>query len=453
MKKIVKVAFLSIMALLAFGVVLPSRVHADTNGSIFISKAGGTAEEDFPGVEGNPLGIASVFHIFAMQARLSAHTAGNLAVENLDGKVNFGTNISDGKLAKEVSYIQNITSIQNSSFVQSQGSRTNKIILGKNINVAYTDNGNHLAFNDTKMDHVKESEVYQDQGNEKYIDFEKEFEKLNVNSNTLAQTATSYTIKNSDFSDENNRVIDVSKMSPNENNKIIINLSSDILERDRPLIINGLSKEVNAPTVVFNVDGDGSNYNVGSQIKLRYSDGTERHNKETEDFSDAHILWNFENTKNGQVININAAFQGSILAPNAELNANQNVDGNLIAKTININSETHRWDLQNTTVSTSTTTTGTTEEPSTSSTTTTGTTEEPSTSNTTMTGTTEESSTSSTTMTGTTEEPSTSSTTTTDTTEEPSTSSTATTGTTEEPSTSSTTTTGTTEEPSTSNTT
>ncbi|WP_375712451.1 collagen-binding domain-containing protein, partial [Liquorilactobacillus uvarum] len=447
MKKLIKVVFLSVITLFVLEITLTSQVHADTaNNNVFISKAGGTAEEDFPGLEGNPLGIASVFHIFAMQASLSAHTAGNLAVENLDGKVNFGTSIKEGTLAKDVSYIQNITSIQNSSFVQSQGSRTNKIILGKNINVTYTDNGNHLAFNGIKMDHVKESEVYQDQGNEKYIDFEKEFEKLNVNSNNLAQASTIYTFKNSDFSDENNRVIDVSKMSPNEDNKIIINLSSDILERDRPLIINGLSQEANAPTIVFNVDGDGSNYNVASQIKLRYADGTERHNKETEDFSDAHVLWNFENTKNGQIININSPFQGSILAPNAELNVNQNVDGNLVAKIVNIKSESHRWDLQNTTTSTTeepstSTTTSTTEEPSTS-TTTTGTTEEPSTS--TTTSTTEEPSTS-TTTTGTTEEPSTS-TTTTGTTEEPSTS--TTTSTTEEPSTS-TTTTGTTEEPST----
>ncbi len=57
--------------------------------------SGGTAAKDFPGVQNNPLDIASAFHIFAEKADLNTHTNGNLAVQNLVDQVNFGTNVHE----------------------------------------------------------------------------------------------------------------------------------------------------------------------------------------------------------------------------------------------------------------------------------------------------------------------------------------------------------------------
>lgn len=107
--------------------------------------------------------------------------------------------------------------------------------------------------------------------------------------------------------------------------------------------------------MIINVDTGGqSDYTIKSQIKIIYSDGTERNNQETEDFGDNHLLWNFYDStasdkQYGGTINVNAPFQGSVLAPSATVVANQNLDGNIIADKVIVNAETHRWDLQDNT--------------------------------------------------------------------------------------------------------
>lgn len=63
------------------------------------------------------------------------------------------------------------------------------------------------------------------------------------------------------------------------------------------------------------------------------------------------MLWNFyDSTASDKlatgVISVDRPFQGSILAPAAEIDANQNIDGNIIANKVNVKAETHRWDLQ-----------------------------------------------------------------------------------------------------------
>ncbi|MGV7761814.1 hypothetical protein PJN45_29100, partial [Mycobacterium kansasii] len=71
---------------------------------------GGNVTDDYPDLH-NMLGVSSQFHIFAREAELHAHTNGNIAVQNLVGNVNFGTNIIEELLDKDISYIQNITNI------------------------------------------------------------------------------------------------------------------------------------------------------------------------------------------------------------------------------------------------------------------------------------------------------------------------------------------------------
>lgn len=133
--------------------------------------------------------------------------------------------------------------------------------------------------------------------------------------------------------------------SSNTSDKIVVNLSKADLEKDTPITIKGLSKQGTA--VIINVDTEGaSEINIKSQIKLEYSDGTTRNSQETEDFSDATLLWNFTNRAEGQTINVNSPFQGTLLAVGDTVNVQQNLDGSIIADTVNINSETHRWDLQ-----------------------------------------------------------------------------------------------------------
>lgn len=316
--------------------------------------------------DNNELNYASYFHIFANEAHLNSHTNGNVAVRKLDAKVNFGTNIKEELLDYDVSYIQDVNNIAGSSFVAATGTRSNKIVFGDENDLDVT-NPTRPLVNQIYIDHLTKDEVYQDKGTD-YIDFDSVFGKLDNKSKDLVNLSPSVVtgdedrvaeITNDEFSDPNKRVIDVTSYTPNADNQIVIFLSPEVLETQTPLTISGLSNQPEGTTVIVNVDTHGiEKYHINSQIKIVYSDGEdrdidnyERPNQETDYFGDNHLLWNFydstasNNLYNG-VINVDRPFQGSVLAPNATVNANQNLDGNIVADIVNVNAETHRWDLQ-----------------------------------------------------------------------------------------------------------
>ncbi|MFD1670624.1 collagen-binding domain-containing protein [Agrilactobacillus yilanensis] len=327
---------------------------------------GGTIEQDFPTGDSeahhdankNLLSYASYFHIFANNATLTAHTNGNIAVGHLDGKVNFGTNIKEGAVPKDISYIQTFTNLANSSFVSSTDSRENKIIFGKGATIDVTNSKRPLVDN-VYIDHLTSEEVYQDKDGKDgnyYIDFAKYFSELETQSQNLAATSTP-TIDNTYFNDHNQRIINLSGYTPDENNRIVINLDSEVLKWNTPLTIAGLSADKGGTTIVFNVDTKGeASYEVNSQIRLIFNDGlttdpVERPNQETEIFDDNHLLWNFYDSTAADrlytgTVDINRPFQGSILAPKAKVIADANIDGNIVADEVVVNAETHRWDLQ-----------------------------------------------------------------------------------------------------------
>ncbi len=122
---------------------------------------GGSVSDDFSNEKSNQLGYASNFHIFANEATLNAHTNGNLAVGTLNGNVNFGTNIREGYLNKDISYVQNHNAIASSSFVQGTDDRTNKVVFGENNDVDVT-NPTKTNVDGTNIDHLTKDETYQD---------------------------------------------------------------------------------------------------------------------------------------------------------------------------------------------------------------------------------------------------------------------------------------------------
>lgn len=311
---------------------------------------GGSVYDDYGNLD-NILGVSSMFHIFALEAELNSHTNGNIAVRNLIGNVNFGTNVIEELLDKDISYIQNFSNIAGSSFVSKGNTRENKVVFGEGITVDIS-NPNRPMVNGVYIDHLLASETYQDKNGQTYIDFDAEFAKLKALNESLGGKSSEASYTNGDFDDLNNRVIDVSDMTPNANNQIIINLSPDVLAGNTPLKIVGLSPEETGATVIINVDtGSQADYHVNSPIKITYSDGSDRNSHETEYFGDNHLLWNFiDRSANDQQFNgnliVDAPFQGSVLAPSADITVNQNLDGNIIGKRVVVNAETHRWDLQ-----------------------------------------------------------------------------------------------------------
>ena len=319
---------------------------------------GGSVSDDFSNENSNQLGYASNFHIFANEATLNAHTNGNVAVGNLHGNVNFGTNVHEGNLNKDVSYIQNHTTLANSSFVTGSETRTNKAVFGADNDIDVS-NPNRPSINNTFSDHLTKDEVYQDKNGNKYIDFDAYFSRLDSKSNTLSNMEPTVSVQNSDFPDQNKRVINLENYNPNANNQIIINLDADVLNNNTPIYIAGLSADKGGTSVIINVDTKGQNpYKINSPVKLTFNDGEgasanqkERPNQETEYFDDNHLLWNFydstasDNLYTGS-IDVDATFQGSVLAPKATITVNHNLDGNIVADKVIVNGETHRWDLQ-----------------------------------------------------------------------------------------------------------
>jgi LPXTG-motif cell wall-anchored protein len=350
-----------------------------------------------------------------------------LAVGELNGNVNFGTSIQDGSLPTEINYIQKVNTIANSSFVSGTDSRKNKVVFGPSVTVDLADQNQQPAVfvNGQRMDHLKTSEVFQDQSaSEPYIDFKKVFSTLQATSERLgAYPQTPGVTK--DFTDNNQRVINTARAENDtqevvltltdeqgnplddgvyelqnkkthkevdeevtnddgqvietdlpegdysfveteapdgylidkkpisfsadtideEDQKVVVTLSKTELEKDTPITIKGLTKGTSP--VLINVDTEGaSTVNIKSQIKLEYTDGTTRNSHETEAFDDAVILWNFINQPENQMLSINSPFQGTILAVGDTVDVHQNVDGSIIADTVLVNAETHRWDLQ-----------------------------------------------------------------------------------------------------------
>lgn len=144
------------------------------------------------------------------------------------------------------------------------------------------------------------------------------------------------------FSDMNNRTIDISNV---KEKVVIIELSSDFLEQPQDITIKGLDSDTkDGQVVIINVQSSKDALNLATKTRLIYDDNTQLSPNESH-AKPNHILWNFGNKV--KTVNISSGyFMGSVLAPNAEVNVDVNVDGNLVAQTVNIRGgESHRWDL------------------------------------------------------------------------------------------------------------
>lgn len=295
----------------------------------YIPKDPGNIYNDLTGNYGL-LGIASQFHVFAKnKTTVNAHTDGNIATHELDAKNNFGTELHEGLLNQEINYIQKTDSFANSSGIPTGSTRMNKFVVGSNVDVALQDG--HPTVNGSRLDHLTPDDFYKDRAGHEYIDFEQEFAKLNVAANDLATITPAKTYTAADFSDMNNRTIDLTDLS--DTGFLLVNIDAEVLTMNTPLQIINPNDQV----VVFNVINSSSALNVQSPIK--YND---RSNHETEDFSDANISWNFGNEMTD--LTISAPFQGTILAPNATIRITQNQDGTIIGTNVILDAATNRWD-------------------------------------------------------------------------------------------------------------
>ncbi|MDT2848235.1 SpaA isopeptide-forming pilin-related protein [Vagococcus carniphilus] len=304
-------------------------------------KDAGTFYEDVPEAKDSLLGAANYFHVFANKANLRNHTNGNVATKELSGDSNFGTKDISGT---EYHYIQQVHSINSGSGIKNH----TKMVFGSGVSVDLSEY-HRPKVNGKQMDTVSGDDVFQDKPGNIYIDFEAEFKKLNQASEGIITHDSEKTYYNSDFKNLNERVIDVSQY---EGNNVYIKVAPEVLKANTPLRITGLEKNSGSgqfKNVYITVDtGNTQSYTVNSQIIFKYTDGTERNNKETTDFSDSTVLWTFERSGKPYTGNINLGdtWVGSILAPSAILDGGKNIDGNIIVDEFKGAGETHSWHWQ-----------------------------------------------------------------------------------------------------------
>ncbi|MFP1647672.1 hypothetical protein [Enterococcus mundtii] len=316
---------LFLLSALVINLCFPIQVIAET----FLPQDPGSVYDDLTGDYG-VLGIASQFHVFAKEkTTINAHTEGNVATGVLSATNNFGTSISTGDLNKEINYAQSVETIISSTETAASVKRSNKFIVGSN-NVITTEN-DKIVVNGTRLDHLSVDEFYQDREDAQYIDFNKEFENLMLTSNMLMSLDPLKTYTPDDFPDMNNRVIDCTDLVGDQ--PYVINVAASVLAKNTPLRINNPEGKV----LIMNVVDAPTSFSVQSQIQYN-----NRSNHQTEDFSDANISWNFGNLT--EKLEINAPFQGTIIAPCADITVNQSQDGTIIGKNVILNATTNRWD-------------------------------------------------------------------------------------------------------------
>ncbi|MCC4419061.1 choice-of-anchor A family protein [Limosilactobacillus reuteri] len=284
--------------------------------------------------------LASLFHIFANNANLGADVNGNIAVGTLGGSIDFGTRGDSIHLINgDIYYIQNLTDALNSGSFRNK--EFNHVIFGNDIDVQIIND--KVYVNGQCMDNLKTHEVFKDGAGTNYIDFEAVFKRLIKASEFYAEKENSAGVI-FNVSDMNNRYIDVSKATATDN-VIYVNVPAEYLAAPQPLKIYGLSSKIDGPTIVINVTGvSGKELNICTQIHLYYDDDKVEINNGESHAVPNHLLWNF-----GDLEKINVCsgrFMGSILAPLATVNAHVNIDGNIVADTVNIiGGESHRWDI------------------------------------------------------------------------------------------------------------
>ena len=210
------------------------------------------------------LKLASLFHIFANQASLSADTNGNLAVKILNGSKDFGTRGDSYNLTSgDIYYIQQLAQdLQSNAF---RNKTFNHVVLGKAVRVSIENN--KVLINGITMDNLKPEDVYQDTNGQTYIDFSDVFQQLVKASTSYASTPQSKGVI-SNYVNMNNRYVDVSKVATGTQ-IIYVNVPFEYLSDPQPITIKGISNSLTGPTIVINVTGipDG-NQNISTQVQF-----------------------------------------------------------------------------------------------------------------------------------------------------------------------------------------
>lgn len=276
------------------------------------------------------MGEAANFGLVGFDSvRLNAHTNSNIATEHAYIGAAFG-NHANGVDEPEVSYMDKVDGNINVNLPADS-----KIVFGQSNIIGQTDNGNSWTVNGNKLEMQtsgslpKSERVLKDSKTVKYLDL-KSMEK-SMTSLSAKWSKASESNATHDFSDMNKRHIDAN------GDVAHINIDAKELQGNRVTATLGDNTRL-----IVNVDTKGAD-----NITLPQLDVDGINHAEYAKWTDKGVIYNLTDSKSkdGQYhgnVGTAGASSSVILAPEANVDASQNVEGQIIAKNVTIGGEFHR---------------------------------------------------------------------------------------------------------------
>ena len=278
---------------------------------------------------GGDLGEAANFGLVGFKSiRLNAHTNSNIATEHAYIGAAFG-NHAAGVDEPEVSYMDKVDGNINVSLPADS-----KIVFGQSNTIGQTDNGNSWTVNGNKLEmqtggSLPKSERVLKDSKVKYLDLksmEKNMTALSAKWAKAEEVNAAY-----DFSDMNRRHIDAKGD--------VAHLDIDAAELQGNRVTATLGEKTR---LIVNVDAEGADNIALPQLDV---DGIDH--AEYAHWTDKGVIYNLTDSKSedGQYhgrVGTAGATSSVILAPEADVDASQNVEGQIIARNVVIGGEFHR---------------------------------------------------------------------------------------------------------------
>lgn len=278
---------------------------------------------------GGDLGEAANFGLVGFDSiRLNAHTNGNIATAHAYVGAAFG-NHAAGVDEPEVSYLGKVDGSINVSLPADS-----KIVFGASTDIGQTDNGNSWTVNGNKLEmqtggSLPKSERVLKDSKVKYLDLksmEKNMTALSAKWAKAEEINAAY-----DFSDMNRRHIDAKGD--------VAHLDIDAAELQGNRVTTTLGEKTR---LIVNVDAEGAD-----NITLPQLDVDGINHAEYAHWTDKGVIYNLTDSKSedGQYhgrVGTAGATSSVILAPEADVDASQNVEGQIIARNVVIGGEFHR---------------------------------------------------------------------------------------------------------------
>lgn len=325
-----KIPFIAAVTALTMLVSANVALAAEVGNPIIVDKTNMFTADETVDLLGGDLGEAANFGLVGFDSiHLNAHTNSNIATEHAYIGAAFG-NHANGVDEPEVSYMDKVDGNINVSLPADS-----KIVFGQSNTIGQPDNGNSWTVNGNKLEMQtggslpKSGRVLKDSKTVRYLDL-KTMEK-SMTSLSAKWSKTPEANATHDFSDMNKRHIDAN------GDVAHINIGAKELQGNRVTATLGEKTRL-----IVNVDAEGADNVTLPQLDV---DGISH--AEYADWTDKCVIYNLTDSKakDGQYhgnVGTAGATSSVILAPEANVDASQNVEGQIIAQNVTIGGEFHR---------------------------------------------------------------------------------------------------------------